>query len=255
MLTADRATTTGPRRSALDREVAMRLAATEYARFLDQLRALSPEDWTARTACPAWDVRALATHVLGMAEFSASLRVQAHQMRATREASGPMVDALTELQVRERAAMTPAQAVARLADVGPRAARGRRRTPGFVRRMTLPAEQTAGAGAPPEQWTFGFLVDVILTRDTWMHRVDVARATGRELVLTSDHDGVLVDDIVREWAGRHGQPCRLELTGPAGGSWTFGDGGEVLTADALAFCRSLSGRDVLPGLLGAPVPF
>ncbi len=63
----------------------------------------------------------------------------------------------------------------------------------------------------------GYLLDVILTRDPWMHRVDIARATGRDLVLTPEHDGRIVADVVAEWARRHGQPFTLTLTGPAGG--------------------------------------
>ena len=57
-----------------------------------------------------------------------------------------------------------------------------------------------------ETWTFGYMFETILTRDTWMHRIDTAKATGRPLVLTADHDGVLVADVVAEWAARHGAP-------------------------------------------------
>jgi hypothetical protein len=56
---------------------------------------------------------------------------------------------------------------------------------------------------------------------------------------TPDHDGRLVDDIVREWAQRHQQPYTLELTDPAGGIW--GTGGERITMDALKLCRVVSG--------------
>ena len=38
-----------PRGPALDRAAAMRLAATEYQRVLDLLRALEPNDWTKPT--------------------------------------------------------------------------------------------------------------------------------------------------------------------------------------------------------------
>ncbi|HEU4912361.1 MAG TPA: hypothetical protein VFV76_10715 [Actinomycetes bacterium] len=51
-----------------------------------------------------------------------------------------------------------------------------------------------------EKWTLGYLTDVILTRDTWMHRSDIAAATGRAMTLTAEHDGVLVADIAAEWA-------------------------------------------------------
>ena len=95
----------------------------------------------------------------------------------------------------------------------------------------------------------------ILTRDPWMHRADVARATGREMVLTPEHDGRIVADAVAEWARRHGRPFRLTLTGPAGGEFVSGDGGEVLTLDAIEFCRVLSGRVEGAGLLSQEVPF
>ena len=117
----------------------------------------------------------------------------------------------------------------------------------------LPEEQVVGDRS--EFWTFGYLMDVVLTRDTWMHRVDISRATGRPVELTADHDGVLVADVVAEWADRHGRPFELTLTGPAGGSWSAGTGGERLELDAVEFCRILSGRGTGPGLLAEQVPF
>lgn len=257
MTAATAAVRTAPRRSALDRTVAMRLAATEYDRVLAQLRSLSPEDWTRPTDCTDWDVRALASHLLGMAEMAASLREQMRQMRKAGKAGGVFIHALTALQVTEHHAMTPQQIIDGFAKKGPRAAAGRRRTPGFVRGRTMPIEQPVGGrpDSPMEKWTLGFLVDVILTRDLWLHRTDLAAATGAEMVLTPEHDGVLVADVAQEWAGRHGQPCDLVLTGPAGGSWSWGSGGPSLELDAVTFCRALSGRGPAEGLLAQEVPF
>jgi hypothetical protein len=82
-----------------------------------------------------------------------------------------------------------------------------------------------------------------------------ARATGAQHVLTADHDGVIVDDIVSEWAARHGQPYRLRLAGPAGGEWSRGSGGPQIEMDAADFCRALSGRAPADGLLATQVPF
>jgi uncharacterized protein (TIGR03083 family) len=242
---------TAARRSALERGVAMRLAADEYGRFLDQLRALSPADWQAPTECPGWDVRALVAHVVGMTEFSATIPEQLRQLLAARRAGGVFIDALTALQVAKHAAASPRDLIERYAVIGPKAAKGRRRTPRFIRAQTMPVPQAVGG--VEEKWKLGFLVDVIFTRDTWMHRVDIARATSRQLVLTPEHDGALVADVVAEWAQRHGQPCRLSLTGPAGGTWAFGVGGPELVEDAVEFCRGLSGRG-LPAL-GTEVPF
>ncbi|MBW3551474.1 MAG: maleylpyruvate isomerase family mycothiol-dependent enzyme [Proteobacteria bacterium] len=164
------------RQPALDRRVAMTLASEEYDRVLVQLRSLSAEDWSRPTDCPAWDIRALASHLLGMAEMSASLREQIRQMRKAGRAGGVFIDALTGLQVDERRDMSPAQIVSRFAEVAPRAARGRRRTPGLLRSRTMPDAQPVGGkpDSPSEKWTFGFLIDVILTRDPWMHRTDIA---------------------------------------------------------------------------------
>ena len=106
-----------------------------------------------------------------------------------------------------------------------------------------------------ERWTLGYLFDVILTRDTWMHRVDICRATGRPVELTAAHDGRIVADIAVEWARRHGEPFRITLTGPAGGTYTSGQNGDDITLDAVEFCRILSGRESGTGLLGQPVPF
>jgi uncharacterized protein (TIGR03083 family) len=195
----------------------------------------------------------MAAHCLGMAEMAASVRENLRQNREAGRRGGVFIDALTGLQVEERRDMTPEQIIARYADVGPRAARSRRRTPALVRRLPMPGTETIGGR--PERWTFGFLVDTILTRDPWMHRIDIARATGRDLVLTPDHDGVIVADVAAEWAGRHGRPCTLTLTGPAGGSWTFGSGGQQIELDAVEFCRTLSRRAPGTGLLDVEVPF
>jgi uncharacterized protein (TIGR03083 family) len=242
-----------PRAAALPRDTAMRLAATEYQRFADMLRALSPDDWARPTECPGWDVRAMASHALGMVEMAASIREQRRQPRLARSRGGVFIDALTALQVDERADMTPAQITGRYAARGPKAARARRRTPGFIRRRVMLIPQQAGAHEEP--WTIGYLIDVILTRDPWMHRADIARATGAPHVLTADHDGVIVADVVAEWAARHGQPYTLHLTGPAGGSWASGDGGPLIETDAVDFCRVLSGRGHAGGLLATQVPF
>jgi len=242
-----------PRTPVLPRPVAMRLAATEYQRFADLLRTLRPDDWTRPTDCPGWDVRAMAAHALGMVEMAASIRENNRQLRLARRRGGVFIDALTGLQVDERQHMTPEQITARFVARAPKAARGRRRAPGFIRRRVVPELQQVGGR--DEAWTIGFLVDIILTRDPWMHRADICRATGADHVLTAEHDGVLVADVVAEWAARHGQSCTLRLTGPAGGSWKTGDGGPLIETGAVEFCRALSGRDRADGLLAVQVPF
>jgi len=244
-------------RPALDHRTSVRLARAEYTRMAEMLAGLTDDDWTRPTDCPGWDVRQMGCHMVGMAAMATSPREQRRQQgKAAADAAARGVaplDALTGLQVTERADWSPDDVVAGARKVGPRAARGRRLTPGLVRRRRFPAPQHVNGR--DELWSVGFLTDVILTRDPWMHRMDIARATGRAPVLTADHDGVIVADVVAEWARRHDAAYRLTLTGPAGGAWARGHDGEVIEADAVDFCRALSGRDPGEGLLATQVPF
>jgi hypothetical protein len=105
------------------------------------------------------------------------------------------------------------------------------------------------------RWKLGYLVDTIFTRDTWMHRLDICRATGRDMVVAPEHDGRLVADVVAEWARLHGQPFTLTLAGLGGGRWCAGNGGDQLELGALDFAWILAARAPGPGLLATKVPF
>jgi len=250
-------TLAAPVRPAIDHATAMRLAADEYARFADAVASLTPGDWALPTDCPEWDVRRLVCHTVGMATMASSpwqtVRQQVKAARRARATGADPLAALTAVQVAERDHWSPTRAVAEVRRIGPRATGGRRRVPAVVRARALPQVQHVDGVA--ERWTIGYLNDVILTRDPWMHRMDLARATGRDPVLTPEHDGVIVADVVAEWAARHGTAYRLTLGGPAGGTWSSGAGGEEIELDAVDFCRVLSGRGTGPGLLATQVPF
>ena len=245
----------GPWTSAFDRETAMRLAATEYERLAALLAALSASEWHRPTECPAWDVRAVAGHCLGMARMATGLRETARQMMragwAARRSGRPQIDELTALQVREHEQLHESEMADAMRRIGRAAVAGRRGVPRPIRALTFTDE---GVGAP-EKWRVGYLLDTILTRDPWTHRGDICRATGREMELTADHDGRIVADVVAEWGRRHGRPFDLTLTGPAGGRWRAGEGGEHIELDAVEFCRVLSQRVPGSGLLDTAVPF
>jgi uncharacterized protein (TIGR03083 family) len=229
----------------------MAAAEEEYRRLGALLADLADEDWQRPTDCSEWDVRAMVAHLVGAAEATARVSelVRVSWLGLRVRAGGPLVDGINRVQIRERAQLGPDELRRDLADAGARGVRRRRRIPAALRAVPMPF------GPPLGIRPLGYLMDRIYTRDAWMHRIDIARATGRDLVLTPDHDGRLVDDVVAEWDRTHRRPYRLTLTGPAGGSWTSGDTGEELTLDAIEFCRIVSGRAPGEGLLAHEVPF
>ncbi len=236
----------------------MTIAAREYDAFTELLRALDDADWERPTDNDEWDVRATALHVLGATAGNASLKELVHQMRAGKKLYKQIganrwhhwVDGVNELQIRERSTLTNKELVEAFADTAPKAVAGRKRVPRPLRALRvvdLPEPYT-------KRQPLGWLTDVCYTRDTWMHRVDIARATGKPVALTPEHDGRLIADMVAEWATLHADPFDLELTGPAGGRYRRGDGGEHTTVDAVEFVRIISMRAPGTGVLANPMP-
>ena len=76
----------------LTHQEAMRLQAHELQRTVALLRTLDGQAWAAATDCPAWDIRQLR-------------RARAHR----RQHGGPLEAALSAVQVRDRAGLSPAQ--------------------------------------------------------------------------------------------------------------------------------------------------
>ncbi len=233
---------------------AMELQTCEFDRAATLLHSLDPHEWSAQTDCPDWDVRRMWLHVLGETEAGASMRENIHQMRLARkrrkELGVPLEAGLSGVQVDERNDLSPHELLERFENIVPKTVKARARTPRLVRSVKINID------APVvEKWALGYLIDVIYLRDAWMHRIDTTRATGREMVLTPEHDGRIVSDIVAEWARRHGQPFTIELTGVAGGSYTAGTGSEPIVIDAIEFCRLTAGRGEATGLLSTVVAF
>ena len=237
----------------IERGEARALAEEEFVRFADVVESLTPDEWARPTDCTGWDVRTIALHVLGSADAQASMKEFAHQFRRGMPLNKQIdshhwVDGLNELQIRERAHLSNDELVAQLRNVGPKAVKGRWRTP-------LPARYLPVPFGPPIGWApLKYLLDVGFTRDVWAHRIDIHTAIDRPMNLTADHDGRLVADIVAEWASIHGQPFELVLEGAAGGKFTQGVDGERIELDALDFVRTLSGRLPGTGVLSNPLP-
>ncbi|QBI18474.1 maleylpyruvate isomerase family mycothiol-dependent enzyme [Egibacter rhizosphaerae] len=239
---------------------AREVALGAYERLLEALEQLEPEEWRAPTECPGWDVAAMVGHLIGAAKAGASVRETLRQQRWARRHAEAFdsnrLDAANELQVRDHAHLTPDERIAELRRLAPAAVRGRMRLPRVLRRIELPLDPGgSNAAGMPATVSLGHLMDVIYTRDVWLHRVDIARATGRSVDLDSSTERRVVEDVVAEWAERHAQSFHLTLHGPAGGVFRHGEGGPELAFDPVEFCRVLSGRASGEGLLATRVLF
>lgn len=233
---------------------AMQVAATENARFTTALRELRPEDWAKPTDCARWDVGALVAHVVGSHAAQASPREFARQVRAGRPVVAEIGadywwDGMNEIHVRERADHSPDLLIAEWDQNSQRALRARRRLPRPIAWLPL-----LNLPEPVGRKPVSYLFDMGFTRDLWMHRIDLTHAAGTTFHADPDHDGRIVADLVTEWATTHHDPFSLTLTGPAGGSFTYGDNGEHVDLDALDFCRTLAGRLTGGGILRHPLP-
>lgn len=226
---------------------AWRLATSAYDALIALLEDLSPEEWRRPTVCDPWTVADVVRHVVGAAESFASLRENVRQqIRASRRADefgGSPLDAWTGLHVRDHADLNPAELLERLREMGPKAVRGRSRFPRLLGGIAIKLSEAGSMpdGSPPKV-TLGELNTYIYTRDVWLHRFDITRAVGREPRLDPDVDGRIIEDVVIEWARRHGRPFHLALTGPAGGAYRQGQGGPELEVDAVELAWILSGR-------------
>ena len=237
---------------AIDRTEMVGLATTEYDRMFGLLGSLDPDDWEAQTVCDEWSVRLMVAHLLGAAEANASVVESVRQLlrgkRRAKAMGSEDIDGINAVQVDDRSHLSPAELQDRLREIAPRAIRGRHRTPAPMRRMTIPT----GVGY---DMTMGHLVDIVYTRDQWMHRIDICEAVGRPAELSEDHDARIVADVAREWHAHHGQPFELILGGPAGGEYRAGADGPRIDIDAVEFCQVLAGRLDKEMPLSLPIVF
>jgi uncharacterized protein (TIGR03083 family) len=225
------------------------VATAELAACLALLDDLDDSDWAAPTDCAGWTVHEITAHLVGQYQGLAKpgVYLRRHRRAHRRYPAMSRLDADNRQQIDDLGGRTGPQLAATLARIGPRAIRARRRVPGVMRRQHI-GRMYPEDPLPDDR--LSYVLDVLGLRDPWMHRVDIARATGRQLVLGA-HDCVITAQVVADLAQAwDGPPALLELTGPAGGRWTLGNERPAATiqADAVDYLRTLSGRNNHPDL-------
>ncbi|MEW5873149.1 MAG: maleylpyruvate isomerase family mycothiol-dependent enzyme [Chloroflexota bacterium] len=223
-------------------EEAYGLLQTELARFLRLVEGLDPQDWEKPTACTAWNVRDILAHQAGGYASGTGYIELLRQVRNLPKPGQLPEDAINEFQLRQRAGKSPAELLAELHQVGPVAARK-------WAYQFLPLKLISIPHADAGKLSLRHLMWVIHSRDTWMHRLDICRATGRNFEQTRQHDGRIVElvmlDVAATLARKFDGPALVfELTGIAGGAWKIGQGEPAATIcmDALEFNIFASGR-------------
>ncbi len=223
------------------------LARAVYSALLDDLAGLTVDDWYRPTECTGWSVHDMVAHLVGAAQGHASLPVFVRQyawgMRHRKDFGGSSLDAMNQRQIDGLREHSDVELLRLLVDLAPKAVTGRARRARVLGRAPIRLDE-AGSWyeGMPTSTTMAELCAVVLTRDVWAHRLDIARAIGTAPSMEPTVDGRIVADIVTDWAVRHGRPFTLTLTGVAGGAFRAGEAGPDLTLDALDFARLMAGR-------------
>ena len=218
------------------------LLSTELGRMLALARTLEGADWSKPTACTAWNVRDMLAHQAGSYASGTGYMEMIHQYLSLPKAGQLPEDAINETQLSDRADRSPAELIAELESAGPVAAHKWAYQFRLMKLVTIP-HRTAGS------LNVGYLMTVVHSRDTWMHRLDICRATGRPFEQTAGHDGriaaLVMVDVARCLLKKSGSRSILfDLTGTAGGKWQIGSGEPAaeIRMDVLDFNVYASGR-------------
>lgn len=223
------------------RQQALATLTAELQAFQQLVAALDDEDWSRPTASAGWTVKDLVAHVAGQFEEQARFGTFRRRLREAKRRYPDRIalDAHNQFQIDELAGLPTAELKANLARDVPAALKAIGRTPWFVRRLP----STIFFPEPPlPDRRMSYLFDVLTSRDTWMHRLEIADATGRPFTV-DDHDLAVVDqvmaDLARAWSG---PGLKIELTGVVRGVWSLGSNPQTNSVDGLALMRHLSGR-------------
>lgn len=231
----------------------------ELRATLSTFRELSDEDWRRPTACTGWTVRDMFAHTVGQYEELPRPWIALRRIRRAARTHPHLGrrDGHNEAQIEDRQAVPGRELIGDLAHFAPQGLIALRRMPAAARRrMRLSWVYPEARDLPDD--SVDYLGNVLLVRDTWMHRMDLADATGADPVLDG-HDREIVDQVVLDLAlAWTGPAVEIDLHGPAGGRRLLGIGTPAATlhADAVDFARHLSGRAArgrleLEGDLGA----
>jgi uncharacterized protein (TIGR03083 family) len=221
---------------------AFSLLSIELERLLALLETLDPQDWSRPTACTLWDIRDMVAHQAGGYASGTSYQEMLRQYFVIPKRGQLPEDAINARQLAERAGKSPAELIAELRQVGPVAIKKWAYQFRLAKLISIPHAVAGSLSLRHLMW-------VIHSRDTWMHRLDICRATQRKFEQTAEQDGriaaLVMLDVEKTLRGKLGeQAVVFDLSGVAGGVWKIGAGKAAATIhmDVLDFNIFASGR-------------
>lgn len=226
----------------------------EIQAWHELLASIQGTEWHRRTVCDEWDVADIAGHLIGQAEdVNRPLSFPRRYRKAKRVYPRVLrIDAHMMVQADEHRGTPPDELRAEFDSVWAKATRKISRNPELVRRVSMTID-----GFDDFKLSLGYIQDILLARDLWMHRDDVCQALGRpfdpgpnaaEIVAQ-----VMYDVIDGPFWGQR-PAVEVELTGKGGGTYRLGRDEPVGRAavDAVSYMRTVSGRDDHPEVTGDP---
>lgn len=224
------------------------LARSELAAFVTALEQLDPADWSRPTPCTLWDVHGVAAHQAGHVQSGRGLWgvvAQANPVATFGYLRRGMssLDAMNQKQVDMRRDRSPAELIREIREGTLRSIAARSRLNPLSARVPLPVP-------PAGMMRLRELLQRIFSRDMWIHRLDIADATGRAFELSGDHNALMLALVLEDTARfvRKRSPAAnvtLHLQGDGGGTWQLADGRAAPVALSLPvtdFVRRSAGR-------------
>jgi uncharacterized protein (TIGR03083 family) len=206
----------------LSHKEAGKLAQIEYEQVLTLLETLDGDDWEQPTYCTEWNVRDMTAHLAGAVTGSTTVAefVRQNVTHPYVKEAANSIDGTNKLQIEDRGEKRAHELIAEFRQNGQIALNNRQKLPWLLRKIPLPME-------PMGLKSFQYLMDMIYPRDQWMHRYDICAATGKKMVITSDHDGRIIDLVLLDIAKKLKKQLAnrniiVQFTGALGGTYQFG---------------------------------
>lgn len=234
-----------------DRQQSRTYRDAEIQAWHDLLASIDGDEWHRRTVCDEWDVADIAGHLIGQAEDVIHLSSFPRRFRKGKRVypAAPRFDAHMMVQADEHRGTSPAELRALFDQLWAKATRRISGNPQLIRRFTMQVDDVP-------RMSYGYIQDILLARDLWMHRDDVCQALGRSFD-AGPYAEQLIAQVMYDleaagpfWGER--PAVVLELTGQGGGTYRLGREEPIgrASVDAVGYMRTLSGRDDNPVITG-----